>query len=168
MYLLWPKYIPNSPFTVNVGLEGFAMPEEGRRQDSRGLHDGQQTDTTVRRTRRDGTALSRLPTWPSCSNASGLNEAPAPAPAPSDIESNEARKASRLFPMGFSAISHYSWSVIANGVLSMRSEKEEARPVACLRQPLLCQACGNPTFASACRRAANDGTLAYVATSQAA
>ena len=24
----------------------------------------------------------------------------------------------------------------------------------------LCQACGNPTFASACRRAANDGTLA--------
>ncbi len=122
--------------TVNVGLEGFAMPEEGRRQDSRGLHDGQQTDTTVRRTRRDGTTLSRLPTWPSCSNVSGWNEGPALAPAPSDIESNEARKASRLFPGISSMISHYSWSVIANSVLSMRSEKEEARPIACLRQPL--------------------------------
>jgi hypothetical protein len=57
-------------------------------------------------------------------------------PAPSDTELNEARKASRLFPMGrCSMIYDCGWSVIANGVLSMRSEEEEARPVACLRQP---------------------------------
>lgn len=40
-------------WAVNVRLE-----EEGRQQDSPGLHEGQQTDTTARRTYRDGTPVS--------------------------------------------------------------------------------------------------------------
>jgi len=38
------------------------------------------------------------PSWPSCSNESGVQE----TLAPSQIELNEARKASRPFPMGLS------------------------------------------------------------------
>ncbi len=133
------------------------MAEEGRRQDSRGLHDGQQTDTTVRRTRRDGTALSRLPTWPSCSNASGLNEA---------LAVERSAEGIKAVPYGIfrddlslQLVCHCEWRAL--------NAKRKRRGASCGAMSKLCQACGNPTFASACQRAVNDSTLADVAISRA-
>ena len=69
--------------------EGFAMLRDGQGRDSRDLHDDQRI--TLGR----NMCSPVLPSWPSCSNASRVQE----SSTPSWTELNEAWKVSRPVPM---------------------------------------------------------------------
>jgi len=69
-------------------------------------------------------SLSFLPSWPSRSTASGVRD----MLAPSQMAPNEARKAPRPFPIGFSSMIFENWSVMTGGMrLRERRDREKSR-----------------------------------------